>query len=80
MNRCIIVFVLLLTGCGLFGGGLASRAADYYAYMLGHGTDVKYSSFLSPAYRDSFTKDGLANLNSTMRRGCLLYTSDAADE
>jgi hypothetical protein len=37
--------------------------------MLGHGRDVKYSSFLSPAYRDSFTKDGLANLNSTMRRG-----------
>jgi hypothetical protein len=69
VNRSVILLVVLLAGCGLFGGGLASRAANYYAYMLGHGKDVKYSSFLSPAYRESFSKDGLANLNGTMRRG-----------
>jgi hypothetical protein len=71
VNKLLIALtvLLLLSGCGLFGGGLPGRAADYYAYMLGHGKDVKYSSFLSPAYRNSFNEDGLANLNNMMRRG-----------
>ena len=48
---------------------MKGRAADYYDFMLGNGGDAKYSSFLSPAYRDSFEPDVLANLDHAMRRG-----------
>ena len=44
--------------------GLQNTAADYYNFRLGNLDGREYSSFLSPAYRGSFSKDKLTELNA----------------
>ena len=61
--------VLTLAGCGLIGGSLEDRAADYYNFMVGNTPNVKYSSFISPAYRGVFTREALKEYNDKMGRG-----------
>lgn len=65
----LALLVLLCTGCnnGLVGGsatsGLQKTAAEYYNFRVGNLQGREYSSFLSPAYRNSFSKEGLEVLN-----------------
>jgi hypothetical protein len=71
MLRITIVALLLTLMCGAGGcanneAGLRKRAAEYYSYMLGLSPRTEYSSFLSPAYRKSFTKTGLQQLNTEL--------------
>jgi hypothetical protein len=69
MRRIIAVVALLAalglcTGCTAPEGGLKSRAADYYNFMVGLAPGKSYSSFLSPAYRKLITKQALKQLNA----------------
>ncbi len=43
--------------------GLQKTAAEYYNFRVGNQGDLEYSSFLSPAYRNSFSKEDLESLN-----------------
>jgi hypothetical protein len=59
----------LLGGCSLFGGDLKGRAAAYYNFMVGLSPKTKYSSFLSPAYRHTFTSAHLRRLDKAISPG-----------
>jgi hypothetical protein len=64
----LLIFALalacLLGGCSATGS-LKSRAAGYYSFMAGLTPKTAYSSFLSPAYRKSFKRADLDQLNKT---------------
>ncbi len=70
MLRIIIIASLALTlcSCGLLPAKLDRRAADYYSFQVGHLPKAKYSSFLSPAYREIADKAGLSELDTAMRK------------
>ncbi len=53
-------------GCANSESSLKQRGAEYYSYMLGLAPRTTYSSFLSPAYRKSFTKTGLKELDAQL--------------
>jgi len=53
----------------MMGGSLEDRAADYYNFMVGNKPNVKYSSYISPAYRGVFAKEDLKALNEAMSPG-----------
>ena len=61
--------LLLLAGCNnkliksQAVSGLQKTAADYYNFKVGNLPGREYASFLSPAYRKSFSKDALETLN-----------------
>ena len=54
---------LALGSCGLFSTSLETRANSYYAFMVGLAPGAKYSSFISPAYRQTFDRSSLAILD-----------------
>ncbi|MCC7478139.1 hypothetical protein IT575_06735 [bacterium] len=56
-----------LAACGAVGG-IEGRAAQYYNYMIGRYPKQAYSSYLSPAYKKKFTRDGLRQLDETRRK------------
>lgn len=59
--------LVLLTGCGWLGQGIAERSVDYYNYMVGQSPQTPYSSFLSPAYRGQMTAESLKEYDEFMR-------------
>jgi hypothetical protein len=59
-----LAVLVLCAGCGSTEGALKSRAAAYYNYMVGLAPGTNYSSFFSPAYRKTFTKQVLKKLNT----------------
>jgi hypothetical protein len=58
----------VLAGCGLFGQPVARDAAQYYDYMLGLSPQTKYTSFYSPAYRESLPKQTIDLTDTAMGR------------
>ena len=61
--------LLLAGGCGLIGGSLKGRAAAYYNYMVGLSPKARYSSFLSPVYRRTFSSADLHRLDKAISPG-----------
>lgn len=59
----VFAALLLCAGCGSPESALKNRAANYYNYMVGLAPGTDYSSFFSPAYRKTFTKQVLKKLN-----------------
>jgi len=73
VHRICILFALSLgLSCALAGcsptSGLKARAAAYYSFMAGLTPKVAYSSFMSPAYRKTFQRSDLDQLNKTYAR------------
>lgn len=60
----VLAVLLLCSGCGNAESGLKNRAAEYYNYMVGQAPRTPYTSFLSPAYRKTFSKQVLEKLNT----------------
>jgi hypothetical protein len=58
-----------LCGCTLLGGSLEQRAAGYYNYMAGKQPQVKYSSFISPAYRQAMGSSTVKQLDESKGLG-----------
>jgi hypothetical protein len=56
---------VLLGGCSA-EGALRSRAAAYYNFMVGVSPRQRYSSFLSPACRATYTKKALRQLDDKL--------------
>ena len=70
LTRGLVLFtVIVLTSCGILGGGLDKRAALYYNFMVGRKPNVTYNRFLSPAYRNLFAPEELAKLDTAMQQG-----------
>lgn len=61
-----LALLCCMSGCANSESGLKKRAAEYYSYMLGLTPKLSYSSFLTPAYRKTFTKAGLKELNAKL--------------
>lgn len=61
------LLAILASGCGLLGGGVAKRAADYYSLQLGQLPNGSYSSFLSPSYRTMADPQGLSEIDTAYR-------------
>ncbi|MCB1220242.1 MAG: hypothetical protein H7A35_14020 [Planctomycetales bacterium] len=70
MTLLALAALLMLAGCNRSvvssraTAGLQKTAAEYYNFSVGNLQGRDYSSFLSPAYRNSFTKDNLDALNA----------------
>ncbi|MCH7472866.1 hypothetical protein IIA79_07945 [bacterium] len=69
MQRLLLVSLIFVGGCGLFGGNLSSQAASYYNYMVGRSPDTAYTSFLSPAFRHALSEDTMRQLNNAKGKG-----------
>ena len=67
VRKFALIAMLVLAGCGLWSGGVRSRAVAYYDFILGGSVTTNYSTYLSPAYRATFEPEALDELNRLMK-------------